>query len=513
MEMNNCKPLRFLIGSCLLIGGILSVSAQTFVPKASYLGQWAFAPGVAHQPSQSIYLMGTYQFGDIDQFIKYDVTNNSWSTIPGVPPIKSEFGFAFGVSNRIFFGGGVDQPGTFSNATYEFIPPNIFNVVDNIPNGPASAFNFVVGNYAYVGGGMVTGFVNLNSMFRFDPTGAAGTQWSAVSSYPGSGKLNCSAGSLNGFGYAGLGRSNPGSTEYNDFWRYDPNTGAGGTWTAMSPFPGIARECAILTPICGKLILMGGVTQTGMNFNDIWQFDPAAGPSGAWTYLGTNNGVYGPQNGRYGPAYASYGDSLFLGMGYGVAGANNDWKMFTYCPVVPLPIELVNFNVQLNQEYGVDILWTTASEINNHHFEVLRSVDAIHWETIEQIEGAGNSSSLLEYQVIDRFPMQGINYYKIKQVDYNGDFTFSEMASIEILENFPEDPTVYPNPVEQNLEVIIQYLTEGMSYTILNCYGSEVLNGKINDGQTTIPTQSLAPGIYYLRIRDSKESTFKIIKL
>lgn len=507
------KP-TFTIKTCLLWFVILTTSVQlsylqTFTPKASYLGQWAFAPGVAHKPTNSIYLIGTYQFGDIDQMLRYNVSTNTWSSVPGIPAIKSEFGFAFGVNNRIFFGGGVDQPGTYTNQVYEFIPPTTFSAVDDIPNGPACAFNFTIGNFGYVGNGMVSGGVNANVMYRFDPSGATGTQWSTATAYPGNGKLNCSATSMGGYGYAGLGRSNPGTTVYTDFWRYDPNSGPGGTWTAMAPFPGIARECAIITPICGKLVLMGGMNLAGVNFNDMWQFDPAAGPTGTWSYLGTNNGVYGPQNGRYGAAYSAYGDSLFLGMGYGALGANTDWKLFTVCAVSPLPVELINFNAIEGEQSTVDVQWATSSEINNHYFEVLHSTDASNWTFVNRINGNGNSSQYHTYQTNHPQPSNGINYYKLKQVDYNGDIRYSDIASVNI--ELEYNIRVFPNPAVDWLHIVADP-NESPTFVLSNQLGNVVLIGTLAQAETLLNISTLSNGIYYLTIRGTEQKIFKIIK-
>lgn len=95
------------------------------------------------------------------------------------------------------------------------------------------------------------------------------------------------------------------------------------------------------------------------------------------------------------------------------------------CQSCSLPIELLNFSVDLSEEI-VDISWQTASEEENDYFLVQRSVDGFVWETIEQIDGAGNSSALLSYSTEDRSPYLGISYYRLKQVDMNGAFSFSE---------------------------------------------------------------------------------------
>lgn len=95
------------------------------------------------------------------------------------------------------------------------------------------------------------------------------------------------------------------------------------------------------------------------------------------------------------------------------------------CQSCSLPIELLNFMADLS-EGRVDISWQTASEEENDYFLVQRSVDGFVWETIEQMDGAGNSSALLSYSTEDRSPYLGISYYRLKQVDINGAFSLSE---------------------------------------------------------------------------------------
>lgn len=487
--------------------------SQTFTSRASYLGQWAFsAQGLIHQPTTSIYIPGTYQFGDIDQFARYNVAANTWSTVAGIPAMKSEFGYSFTVGNRMFFGGGVDQPGTFTNVVYEFTPPNTFTTVDNIPNGPASAFSFSVGNFGYVGGGFISGFGNLNAMYRFNPAAAPGTQWTTMTTYPGQGHINYGAASLNGFGYVGLGRNNPGGTEYNDFWRYDPTTGVGGTWTAMTSFPGAPRECPIIAPLCDRLILIGGVDQSGGNFNDIWEFDPSAGATGTWTFLGNNNSVYGPQNGRYGPAMGAYGDSLFYGMGYGALGVNSDWNMFTYCPN-PLPIELISFTAEKLDGDIVQLNWTTSSEVNNEYFQIERSMDAVNWIEAGRINGAGNSSTNINYEFLDYAPFNEINYYRFKQVDLNGEFDYSWIISIDIDKNKHPEILAYPNPSYDYINITQTNEHTPLSYSIYDSFGIKVSSGILGEEKNTLTTDELMQGIYYMHFDDKKNTTVKIIKL
>lgn len=84
-----------------------------------------------------------------------------------------------------------------------------------------------------------------------------------------------------------------------------------------------------------------------------------------------------------------------------------------------LPIELLSFTGQ--QEYNCNLLtWITASEYNNDYFTLERSYDAVYFQELIKLKGAGNSSTLLSYSFKDTDPNNGINYYRLTQTDFNG---------------------------------------------------------------------------------------------
>jgi len=95
----------------------------------------------------------------------------------------------------------------------------------------------------------------------------------------------------------------------------------------------------------------------------------------------------------------------------------------------PLPIELLSFEVKLNEKV-VDLTWKTASEKDNDYFVIERSNDSENWIEIAQTKGAGTSNSVLAYNETDYSPENGINYYRLKQVDFNGDFTYSSIKTV-----------------------------------------------------------------------------------
>ncbi|MEK6828808.1 MAG: hypothetical protein AABY15_01690 [Nanoarchaeota archaeon] len=96
-----------------------------------------------------------------------------------------------------------------------------------------------------------------------------------------------------------------------------------------------------------------------------------------------------------------------------------------------LPIELLYF-VGVKEQDGRNLLkWVTASEMSNDYFSIERSDDGEMFEEINRVDGAGNSSSELSYYVYDNNPIKGYNYYRLKQVDYNGDFEYSKTIVID----------------------------------------------------------------------------------
>ncbi|HEY1038492.1 MAG TPA: hypothetical protein VGF30_03760, partial [Bacteroidia bacterium] len=98
-----------------------------------------------------------------------------------------------------------------------------------------------------------------------------------------------------------------------------------------------------------------------------------------------------------------------------------------------LPIQLVYFTAEGLKNHTVQLKWQTASETNNNYFELQRSTDDLNFTDIARIDGAGNSNTLINYKYIDENPIQGNNYYRLKQVDFDGNFHYSpiELAYFE----------------------------------------------------------------------------------
>ncbi len=109
----------------------------------------------------------------------------------------------------------------------------------------------------------------------------------------------------------------------------------------------------------------------------------------------------------------------------------------------PLPVELLTFNAIPNGTV-VDVNWTTASEQNSDYFSVQRSQDGNSFTDVVQVKASGNSSVLKKYSAIDYEPYNGVSYYRLKQVDLNGNFIYSELVAVKFQNN--NSLSIYPNP-------------------------------------------------------------------
>ena len=97
----------------------------------------------------------------------------------------------------------------------------------------------------------------------------------------------------------------------------------------------------------------------------------------------------------------------------------------------PLPIELTRLNARVENNV-VRLEWETASETNNDFFTVEKSSDAINFEKLTIVQGAGNSTKQIRYSIIDDSPINGISYYRLKQTDFDGLLEFSGVISVQL---------------------------------------------------------------------------------
>lgn len=184
----------------------------------------------------------------------------------------------------------------------------------------------------------------------------------------------------------------------------------------------------------------------------------------------------------------------------------------------PLPIELVNFQVELVESDAI-LTWSTASETNNKYFIVERSMDGVTFNEIMRIYGAGNSTSLLEYELIDTLPLLGESYYRLRQVDFDGQFAFSQVVPLNNDNNRDSKLTIFPNPTDgifnlrlngfdqyDEVEISLSDIT-GRPYLYIKEYTDS--NGQLS--MSIDQTKKLAPGQYIVLCKSANSIGSKIL--
>ena len=178
---------------------------------------------------------------------------------------------------------------------------------------------------------------------------------------------------------------------------------------------------------------------------------------------------------------------------------------------VGLPVELLNFDATVNLNYYVDIEWRTASERNNDYFAIERSADGFGWTEIEQKQGAGNSTTLLYYSSLDELPLLGVSYYRLKQVDFDGKFSYSDIQSVEVDFSQENGITLFPNPASNTVELYGSE-EEISQLTIYDMMGKNltekvaVTNGRID---LVLDLRELSSGVYILKTKTQTKFLIK----
>jgi hypothetical protein len=198
------------------------------------------------------------------------------------------------------------------------------------------------------------------------------------------------------------------------------------------------------------------------------------------------------------------GGSNLMNMGIATTSTNNSMLSTAilngYQSGIALPVKFGSFTaVDINDEY-IDLRWTTLIEQNNDHFEVERSSDGVHFEQIGTVRGAGSTDIPQNYSMQDYHPLQGINYYRLRQVDLNNGFSYSPVIHVRF--GKISGPVLFPNPahtyftVESGKEPVREI-------SVLNVSGSELIHMVNATGwnSVNVTTDKLAAGVYLVRIK------------
>lgn len=337
---------------------------------------------------------------------------------------------------------------------------------------------------------------------------------------------------------------------------------------ANGPISGSNSDCSFATAICSNSSFTGASSGPGLasegcsgcnlseNFSNWYYFEAQTSGTLRLTIDPNNNqddydfAVYGPNvscGGLGSPVRCSYaantgntgmsptavdnsedvlGDgyvaplNVTAGQGYylmvnkwsaGGSGFTLDWTGSTAsldCAV--LPVELLSFEGRMKRK-EVELTWATASEINNDYFIVEKSVDAENFEMLAIVKGAGNSNTIKNYNAFDKNPVTGYNYYRLKQVDFDGKYEYSSVIAVK---NDPNSVFAV-SPVPAGDLLIIYYNSdqpEHVVFHISDTKGRSVLhrNFKVEEGSNIleIDISSVSQGIYLVKVTDLAGSAY-----
>lgn len=180
--------------------------------------------------------------------------------------------------------------------------------------------------------------------------------------------------------------------------------------------------------------------------------------------------------------------------------------------LTPLPIELLNF---LGETTGStnQLTWTTATELNNDHFVLERSADGIAFEAIGNLPGAGTTQQVTHYAFEDDRPHQGLNYYRLLQVDLDGTSTYSYVLSLT--NRLEEDKDCIVRTLDpEGLYALACTLGEYATMELFSSAGQPLKLIRFNsDGTQDVDLRSLASGLYIVRITDGdRVKSYKLLR-
>ncbi len=226
-----------------------------------------------------------------------------------------------------------------------------------------------------------------------------------------------------------------------------------------------------------------------------------------------------------GPFSLPASSSVIVGFGV-VAGedladlqANTDAAQTIWDNVI-IPVELTSFTANVNQNGYVELNWTTATELNNLMFEVERKTEKDEYFTIGYVNGNGSTTEIQEYNYLDKTVDIGRYYYRLKQIDFQGTYEFSEEIEVDV--KGPLSFTLqqnYPNPFNPSTNIKFSIPESGdIKLAIYNIVGEEVavlVNGFTEAGfyNVTFDATSLPSGVYLYKLQSANSVETKKMML
>jgi len=398
----------------------------------------------------------------------YNVTFNNTST-----------GITLTSSTTVVNGLTMIQGNIFTTITNYLFLPGTLNWTAGTIVGPMRRWFDTTTNSGYSSGLFPIGTAGTNNWLMFEYTSAPGNPRIITAQFIPNNPTSTSA-SVNGMPLIDAGPLELGDFATEGYWEiYEEFTPSGspGTYTLTAR----ANQFASI-----------------LNYTDS-RIIKSPDPHSTWTLQGSHGTISGSATDF---TISRTGLSNFSFFAIGIPSAD------------PLPIELLNFQANCNEQNEINISWATASENNTSHFEIEKSRDGISWELLNIVAAAGNSTSLLEYSIVDNNVSGGNNYYRLNQFDLNGSSKTYNIASENCFEkNVTSQLNIYPNP--SNGDFYMNFFTDNMQgegvIVITDSRSSTVFsqNVSVKKGSNIFHIDNLKvePGVYYVHISNGTSNT------
>ncbi len=427
----------------------------------------------------------------------YKISTNTWSasTVPNSPGYNCGFVVAGGELYKISGTGSVsvmekftpDGTGTGSWTALTGGPTDIMNAQNSA--------TWDGGDYIYVHSSNYSSTTPESFLSRYS---ISGNSWSTltpttiIKRYPGLVYHN-------GYLYL-IGGLVPTGGDQTECVKYDIATD---TWSSIAPLPEAVNFCKWTTTVVGNQVVLvgsgGGYTTYPAN-PKIFYYDIAAN---TWTYDSDTPAIRGLALAFYLPSLSK----VFFGGGNEGGSSTNYQASCWNGDGGFVPVELTSFSASVSGNV-VLLNWQTVTETNNSGFEIERSEDNQNFSQIGFVPGSGTSTEPRSYNYSDNMISSGKYYYRLKQIDYDGSFEYSNVVEAEI--GLPSEFRLeqnYPNPF--NPSTIISFQVPNSSFVNLKVYdalGNEIAT-LVNEEKSTgsyevnFRATNLSSGIYLYHLQ------------
>jgi len=435
-----------------------------------------------------IYVIGGYSpsFGNFAVNEVYDPSTDTWQTKSPLPQARGYLSCAV-VNGIIYAIGGGYPTATKRVDAYDPLTDTWTQKADML-SVRRSAQACVVDGMIYNIGGNHGVTQPSPACEAYDPLTDT---WTAKTNMPAGGG-NLAATVYNGFIYTFGGSNNSTWSPFSYVFEYNPQTDS---WVQKQNMP-TARFGMQACTYGNKIYLIGGGQSQNTALGTVEVYDPV---NDTW------------EQGDNMPIISVFLTGAIVNDKIYVIGGTSNWttgvlNVWEYSPPV-IPVELTSFTATANGK-EVTLYWTTATELNNHGFEIQRKALYGDFVTIAFVKGQGTTTQQNKYSFADKNLDEGKYSYRLKQIDYGGEFSYSSTVEVDVrmLDKFALDQN-YPNPF--NPSTTIGYVLQKRSntkLTLLNALGEEIailLNEEQDKGyhKVEFDGSKLTSGVYFYKLQ------------